>query len=119
MLNNKVVVSHLHNVCSQACPPTGLNYPSTSVGGVARLKHLVCHPLMWAFHGIQFPSFWPCLGLRAGLTMGWNSWNFRLGPSCQGMAVQGALVGVGSWAGKLGALLFSGAMSSAKKRVMF
>ena len=113
MLSYKVIVSLLHNMCYQTGPPTGLNLPPPVRMGAARLGHLICNPLTWVFYRIQSPSSWPCLGLKVGLTMRWYSWNFRPGPSCCGMAVLGA----GSWIGKLGALLHSGAMPSAKKRV--
>ena len=100
-----------------SCPPTGLNLPPPVGMGVAMLGHLIHNPLMQVFHRIWSLSSWPCSGSRVGLTMGQYSWNFRPGLSCQGMAVLGAFRGVGSWAGKLGALLHSGAAPSSKKRV--
>ena len=85
--------SFLHNMCSHAGAPTGLDiHPPVGVG-VARPGHLIHNPPPWVFHRIWFLSSWSCSWSRAGLTMGWCSLNFRLGPSCWGMAMMGAFAG--------------------------
>ena len=97
-------MSHMHNVCSLGDPSTGLNLPQPVGMGVARLGHLICNLLAWILYRIWSLTFWPCLGSRVGLTLGLYSQNFRLGPVRTWLCWE-LLVGVDSWAGKLGVLL--------------
>ena len=81
MLGSRVVMSHMHNVCSYVGPSTGLHLPPLVGMEVAGLGHFICNPPAWILHRV-----WPSPGLRAGLTGG-CCWNLRLGPTCQRMAL--------------------------------
>ena len=95
--------------------PLALISPSPVRMGVAGLGHLICNPLAWILHRVSPLSFfawdweWDCQGHATAGTLGWA-------PPVGAWLCWELLVGVGSWAGKLGALLHFGAAPSAKKR---